>query len=183
MKPAAHCAVPGSKKVERTSLPLGRIEKMVPTEILFSRLADPSSGSNATQNGASTFRISGSAASSERIAATGAFRNARRSISSAATSISFCRSPSGLMPPFCPVMPASGPSAISEARSMATVAMASITSPTAAPCGVSDADRSRCERSVTRSSMDVSLCPLYWGSSRIPPFRQSAAPRKRHLPN
>ena len=31
----------------------GRIEKMVPTEMLFSRLADPSSGSIATQSGAS----------------------------------------------------------------------------------------------------------------------------------
>ena len=45
---------------------------MVPTEMLFSRLADPSSGSIATQNGASGRRVSGSAASSERIAATGA---------------------------------------------------------------------------------------------------------------
>ena len=34
------------------SLPRGRIEKIVPTEILFSRLADPSSGSIATQSGA-----------------------------------------------------------------------------------------------------------------------------------
>ena len=45
---------------------------MVPTEMLFSRLADPSSGSIATQSGASASRISGSAASSERMAATGA---------------------------------------------------------------------------------------------------------------
>ena len=44
---------------------------MVPTEILFSRLADPSSGSIATQSGASGRKVSGSAASSERIAATG----------------------------------------------------------------------------------------------------------------
>ena len=71
MKPAAHCAVPGSKKVESRSLPLGRIEKMVPTEILLSRLADPSSGSIATQNGAAGSRVSGSSASSERTAATG----------------------------------------------------------------------------------------------------------------
>ena len=56
MKPAAHCAVPGSKKVERRSLPRGRIEKMVPTEMLFSRLAEPSSGSIATQSGASGSR-------------------------------------------------------------------------------------------------------------------------------
>jgi len=34
-KPAAHCEVPGSKKVEMTSLALGRIEKIVPTEMLF----------------------------------------------------------------------------------------------------------------------------------------------------
>ena len=59
MKPAAHCAVPGSKKVETTSLPRGRIEKMVPTEMLFSRLAEPSSGSIATQSGAAASRISG----------------------------------------------------------------------------------------------------------------------------
>ena len=52
MKPAAHCAMPGSKKVDRMSLPRGLIEKMVPTEMLFSRLADPSSGSIATQSGA-----------------------------------------------------------------------------------------------------------------------------------
>ena len=54
------------------SLPRGRIEKIVPTEMLFSRLADPSSGSIATQSGASASRISGSSASSERTAATGA---------------------------------------------------------------------------------------------------------------
>ena len=62
-----------------------RIEKMVPTEILLSRLADPSSGSMATQSGASGSRISGSASSSDRIAATGAARRARRIIASAAT--------------------------------------------------------------------------------------------------
>ena len=160
MNPAAHCAVPGSKKVDRMSLPRGRIEKMVPTEMLFSRLADPSSGSIATQSGASGLRVSGSAASSERTAATGASHSASRIISSAATSISFCRSPSVLMPPSWPVMPASGPSAMSAARSTAAAAMASITAATASPCGVCDADRSRCERSVTRSSMAVSLRPL-----------------------
>jgi len=36
---------------------------MVPTEMLFSRLADPSSGSIATQSGASGLRVSGNAAS------------------------------------------------------------------------------------------------------------------------
>ena len=167
MKPAAHCAVPGSKKVERRSLPLGRIEKMVPTEMLLSRLADPSSGSIATQNGAAGRKVSGSSASSERTAATGVPRKARRIISSAATSISFCWSPSGLMPPSRPVMPASGPSAISPASSIAAVAMALITSPSAAPCGVCNAERSRCERSVTRSSMNVSQCPLSGLSRRL----------------
>ena len=54
------------------------------------RLADPSSGSIATQRGASGSRVSGNATSSERTAATGALRNAARMISSATTSISFC---------------------------------------------------------------------------------------------
>ncbi len=61
-------------------MPLGRTEKMVPTEILFSRLADPSSGSIATQNGAVGRRVSGSTASSERTAATAVSRKARRII-------------------------------------------------------------------------------------------------------
>ena len=58
------------------SLPRGRIEKIVPTEILFSRLADPSSGSIATQSGPPASRISGSSASSDRMAATGTARSA-----------------------------------------------------------------------------------------------------------
>src|SRR5258707_9929496 len=78
------------------------------------------------------------------------------------------------MPPFRPVMSASGPSAISAASSIAATAMASIPSPAAAPCGVCDADRSRCERSVTRSSMTVSLCPLFGGSHGVSPVWQSA---------
>ena len=182
MNPAAHCAVPGSKKVERMSLPRGRIEKMVPTEILFSRLADPSSGSIATQSGASGSNVSGSAASSDRTAATGAAFNAQRMISSAATSISFCRSPSALTPSTRPVMPASGPSAMRAASSTAAVAIASITSPTATPSGVCDADRSRCERRVKRSSMVVSLRPRDAPTCAFA-ARPTAASEKRNLPN
>jgi hypothetical protein len=123
---------------------------------------------------------SGNAASSERTAATGALSNARRIISSAATSMSFCRSPSGLMPPFRPVMPANGPSAIKAARSIEAAAMAAITSPTAAPCGVSEAVLSRCERKVARSSMTVSPHPL---RDALNADRQSANIEKRNLPN
>ena len=97
-------------------MPRGRIEKMVPTEMLFSRLAEPSSGSIATQSGAAASRISGNSASSDRIAATGVARSARRIILSAARSMSFCASPSELTPLSRPVMPASGPSAIRSAR-------------------------------------------------------------------
>ena len=49
--------------------------------------------------------------------------------------------------------------------------MASTTSPTAAPCGVCGADRSRCERRFTRSSMAVSLRPLRGTADA---FRRSA---------
>ena len=138
-------------------MPRGRIEKIVPTEILFSRLADPSSGSIATQSGAPASRISGSSDSSDKMAATGAARNARRIISSAATSISFCRSPSELTPLCRPVMPANGPSAMRSARLIDAIASASITAATAGPFGASCTARSRCERKVTRSSMAVPL--------------------------
>src|SRR5712671_5066766 len=65
-------------------------------------------------------------------------------------------------------MPASGPSAIRMARSTAAAAMASITAPIAAPCGFCDADRSRCDRRVTRSSMAVSPRPLWDAPTRLP---------------
>ncbi len=58
-------------------------------------------------------------------------------------------------------MPASGPSAMRAASSIAAAAIASITSATAAHCGVCDADRSRCERNVARSSMAVSPAALF----------------------
>ncbi len=139
------------------SLPRGRIEKMVPTEILFSRLADPSSGSIATQSGASGvegFRQRGFLGkdSCNRCMTQCAAHQVIGGDIDILLLIAVGIGVTGASG----VMPASGPSAINAASSIAAPAMASITSPTAAPCGDCDADRSRCERKVTRSSMDVS---------------------------
>src|SRR5260370_31747876 len=46
--------------------------------------------------------------------------------------------------------------------------MAWITGPIAAPCGFCNADRSRCDRRVTRSSMAISPRPLWDAPTRLP---------------
>ena len=153
------------------SLPRGRIEKMVPTEILLSRLADPSSGSIATQKrrrGIEDFRqlrLLGQNGGNRRAA-----QRAPHHVVGGDIDILL------LVAVGIDAAVASGDAGqrpVGDQRRQVRSQRrrcASITAPTAAPCGVCDADRSRCERRVTRSSMVVSLRPLRGALPGVSPF-------------